>query len=123
MPMRRTLKKTKAMNKSARGPKLSPRGGNLRLESVSTQAELHRLAREQGAIYVGATDDPHRRRTEHAEEGYSGTMYVTRTKNMKLAENKLLQTPHRHNVQKQSNVAKAEEAPGYVYVIKGRKYN
>ena len=94
---------------------------NLKQENVSTQAELHLLAREQGAIYVGATDDPHRRRTEHAEEGYSGTMYVTRTENMKLAEDKLLEMgPYRHNVQKQSN---AEEAPGYVYVIKGRKYN
>ena len=106
MPRGGNPKKPKAKNKLARGRKLR---GNLRLENVSTQAELHRRAKKRDAIYVGATDDPHRRLRDHAKEGYSGTMYVARTENMRLAEDKLLKSgSYRYNTQELSNV---DEAP------------
>ena len=39
---------------------------------------------------------------------------------MRKAEDRLLQQAGTHNVQERSN---APDKPGYVYAIKGRKYN
>jgi len=90
-----------------------------------TQEELHKIVGEKGCIYVGATVDPvEKRANEHqSTNGYSGIMYWARTQNMKKAEDKLFDTADetgggRHNIQRASN---AQEGPGYVYAIKGRK--
>ena len=65
-----------------------------------------------------STDDVKRRTKEHEREGYSGVVYYSQTKNMMRAEDELLEYPHRYNKDK---VSGAQEQPGYVYVIKGRK--
>ena len=90
-----------------------------------TQKELHEIVGERGAIRVGATVDPDRRANGYESDGYAGTMYVAKTENMMKAEDRLLKEARktgggRHNVQDLSNAA---EDPGYVYVIKGRRYD
>jgi hypothetical protein len=55
---------------------------------------------------------------EYERDGYKGTMYEAPTKNMRMAENKLLGSDLLHNDQGKSNV---EAKPGHTYVIKGRK--
>ena len=99
---------------------MAQKGGNIRVHKVATFNELQQIAAQSGGIRVGATDDPNRRANEHEREGYSGQMYYFKTENMRKAEDKLLeQAPGIHNVQQRSN---AEDKPGYVYAIKGRKY-
>ena len=51
-------------------------------------------------------------------KGYTGTLYLAKTTNMKVAENRLLNYCKKCdlNIQKRSN---AQPKPGYVYVIEG----
>ncbi len=80
-----------------------------------TQAQLHRKKILPNAPRVGSTKDPQRRAGKYGQEGYTGTMFYARTKNMKQAENRLLQDcTCAANAQKKSN---AKPGPGYVYVI------
>ena len=77
---------------------------------------------------MGATKDPDTRADFYQTPsggGYSGTMYYAKTDNMMKAENRLLDTAldtggGRHNSHSVSN---AKEAPGHVYVIKGKKFS
>ena len=82
-----------------------------------TQKELKQHVRSDEVDRVGATKDPNRRLGEYQREGYSGTMTFAETKNMKRAENVLLEECKTcpRNTQKASNVG---EKPGYVYAIK-----
>jgi hypothetical protein len=93
--------------------------GNIDKIIQASQAELNEIAQEKGSIRVGSTKDPIRRAGEYEREGYSGTMYVAKTTNMKYAANKLLKLNPRHNVYSSSN---ADEDDGYVYVLKGKKF-
>ena len=89
------------------------------LEGPLTQSELHEIIQEYGAIRTGATVDVDRRRDEYEEDGYSGTMFFAETRNMKFAEDRLLEIRvPRYNEQTLSN---AQEEEGYVYVIQGRR--
>ena len=84
----------------------------LRLIEV-TQEKLFSYA-DRGQ-YAGITKDPDRRCDEHEREGYNGVMYYAKTRNMKIAEEKLLeQCPCYRNRQRRSN-APAEE--GFIYII------
>jgi len=86
-----------------------------------TQQELHSIAEEKFSIYVGATIDANRRRTEHQRAGISGTMYYASTTNMRQAEDKLLSFgKYAHNRHGESG---KEEGDGFVYVIQGKKFN
>ena len=92
----------------------------VKLTELRTFTELSEIAVQNGVVRAGSTDDITRRKDEYQEEGYSGTMFYTRTENMKYAENKLLEMrSYRHNIQTRSN---SQPEPGYVYVIKGRLY-
>ena len=83
-------------------------------EVKKTQWELHTMARS--GDYVGTTVDPQRRRGEHERDGKMGTMYYTKTENMRQAEDKLLEICNcSGNQQRRSN---AQERPGYVYLIR-----
>ena len=85
-----------------------------------TLDRLHALSEERGAIRAGSTVDPRQRSYGYKAEGYSGTMYYAWTDNMREAENDLLQShAYLHNIHSRSNSAPKE---GYVYVIKGRRY-
>ena len=86
----------------------------LTLQHVRTQKELDSFG--AGVWYVGSTTDPQRRRGEHErDDGYYGIMYYAHTKNMMLAEDKLLEFyPDSENIQRYSN---ARSKPGYVYII------
>lgn len=87
---------------------------------LPSQTELHKKAKEKGSIRCGATIDVDRRKGEHETDGYSGTMNYATTQNMMMAENELLAIKKwLHNDQERSNIS---QEPGYVYVIKGRKY-
>jgi hypothetical protein len=84
-----------------------------------TQEELREIANDKFSVRVGATVNPENRSNLYKHEGYAGTMYIAPTTNMMKAEDKLLEAGHGvHNVHQVSN---AQEAPGYVYVIKGKK--
>lgn len=73
----------------------------------------------RGTVRAGVTTNPEVRAFFYERDGYSGTMYLARTRDMRRAEDKLFsRRDYRHNVQRRSN-AKAE--PGYVYLIVGRK--
>jgi hypothetical protein len=86
-----------------------------------SQAELNEIAQEVGSIRVGATEhNPNKRANQYEDEGYSGVMYYSKTTNMQLAENKLLEHNTRHNKHKRSNIG---DGPGYVYVIVGKKFS
>ena len=82
---------------------------------------LNEIAQTKGAIRFGSTNNPRRRAYEYERESYSGAMFCSPVCNMKLAENYLLRYGHRgrHNVYRRSG---ARQKPGFVYVIKGRKY-
>ena len=91
----------------------------LTVESV-TQQVLFQRAQESGAVRGGATISPKATKTRYEGQGYGGTLFVATTLNMKAAEDRLLAIrDFRHNVQKLSNV---QEEPGFIYVIKGRKF-
>lgn len=95
--------------------------GNIRELYEVSQKDLKYLADESGVIRAGATNDIDRRIAQYEREGYSGEVYFAETNNMRFAENNLLRNfDFRHNVQQSSN---ALEEPGYVYLIKGKKYN
>ena len=89
-------------------------------KTETTFADLKAKAKQRDNIRVGATKDIERRRSEYQREGYSGTMFYFKTKNMKTAENELLKCTCEGlcpmNVQQNSN---ASEEEGYVYVIIG----
>ena len=98
----------------------------LQLQLVETQQEifdmiLDRYGREvAGFVRAGSTEDPRRRKNQYEDQGYGGTMFYARTENMMKAEDRLLASRgFCHNAQRQSN---AYEGPGYIYVIKGRRY-
>ena len=84
------------------------------------QETLISLIQSGNIIGVGVTTVPDTRISTYQSQGYIGTMYVAKTKNMKQAENRLLEACQtcQLNVQRSSNV-RAED--GYVYVIKGHK--
>ena len=56
--------------------------------------------------------------SKYKYKGYTGTLYLAKTRNMKKAENRLLEycMECHLNIQKRSN---AQPKPGYVYIIKG----
>ena len=86
----------------------------MNIKVVESQQELHKMARS--GYYVGATVDPQRRRGEHERDGITGTMYYTKTENMRQAEDKLLKICNSpENQQRRSN---AQEGLGYVYLIR-----
>ncbi len=67
---------------------------------------------------MGATIDPDRRYKEHKRDGKRGTFNFADTKNMKRAEQSLLdvcKTCSSSNTQSDSNVREEE---GYVYTIR-----
>ena len=67
----------------------------------------------------GATVNPSSRASNYASNGYRGTMYYTKSSNMKASENRLLSSHNgRHNVHKKSNHSATS---GYVYTIVGQK--
>ena len=81
---------------------------------------LNTLSQERGAIRAGATVDPRQRSYGYQAEGYSGTLFYAEVSDMQREENRLLERrQYLHNVQSRSN---AQAKPGYVYVIKGRRY-
>ena len=87
----------------------------------TTQAKLcGKKGATPGVVRVGSTNDIKTRKQQYQREGYSGKMFYARTKNMKKAEDRLLQykSKPRHNQQRHSN---NEEKPGYLYAIKGKK--
>ena len=99
---------------------MAQRGGNIRDHKSVSFGELQKVAAGKSVARVGATENPQQRADQYAREGYSGQMYQFRTQNMRKAEDRLLQQAGTHNVQERSN---APDKPGYVYAIKGRKYN
>lgn len=97
-----------------------PRKGNLGRPKQVSAKKLQQIASRKGAVRSGSTTDVHRRAREYKSEGYSGKIYYSKTRNMKAAEDKLLQAgPGRHNVQKTSG---APPKPGNAYTIKGKRY-
>ena len=99
---------------------MAQRGGNIRDHKPVSFGELQKVAAGKSVARVGATEDPSQRAGQYAREGYSGEMYQSKTQNMRKAEDRLLQQAGTHNVQQKSN---APDKPGYVYALKGRKYN
>jgi hypothetical protein len=95
------------------------KGGHLHVQQASSQSQLHSMANSYGTIRTGSTANPAARASGYRAEGYSGTMYVAPTTNMHYAENRLLSNSMCHNVHHESN---ATSSPGYVYVIKGKKF-
>ena len=94
--------------------------GNLEVVEA-TQAQLKEISEETHSIRAGSTIDPQQRAGEYERDGYSGTMYTARTENMNRAETQLLQNyDYTHNVHLSSN---SPAEPGYVYVIKGKRFN
>ena len=84
---------------------------------MRSQASLKRLSK--GVIRVGATSNPKARQASYSSQGYSGTMTVSKTQNMRSAENRMLKSnSYKHNKQRSSNM---RGKPGYVYKIKGKK--
>ena len=94
--------------------------GNIRKIVRTTQNKLAEIAKKDYSIRVGSTTNPKNRAKQYEREGYSGTIYYAKTSTMKKSENELLKNDPRHNDHKRSNVG---ENPGYVYVVKGKKYN
>ena len=97
----------------------------LQLHHVETQQKIFDMILDRdgrkvaGFIRAGSTEDPHRRKKEYEDQGYGGDMFYAKTENMRDAENRLLKArDFRHNAQGKSN---ANDGPGYIYVIKGRK--
>jgi hypothetical protein len=108
-------------NKAFLLKKMAQRGGNIRDHKPVSFGELQKIVAEKSVARVGATENPQQRADQYAREGYSGQMYQFRTQNMQRAEDRLLQQGGgTHNVQERSN---APDKPGYVYALKGRKYN
>ena len=108
-------------NKAILLKKMAQRGGNIRDHKSVSFGELRKIVAGKSVVRVGATENPQQRADQYAREGYSGQMYQFRTQNMHRAEDRLLQqAAGTHNVQERSN---APDKPGYVYAIKGRKYN
>ena len=99
---------------------MAQRGGNIRDHKSVSFRELQKIAAGNYVARVGATEDPKQRAGQYASQGYSGEMYQFKTQNMRKAEDKLLQQAGTHNVQQRSN---APDKSGYVYALKGRKYN
>ena len=94
--------------------------GNIRELIEVSFGELKEIGQKRGASYVGSTVNLDGRADQHERDGYSGVMFYFRTKNMMRAEDELLEYPGVHNVYEWSG---AQAKPGYVYVIKGRKYS
>ena len=91
----------------------------LKVVASKSQKSLSTHAAKRGSVRVGATSNIAARAKQYKNAGYRGRMYVTKTSNMKAAENKLLKKySGKHNVQKKSSIA---AKPGYVYAIKGQK--
>ena len=87
--------------------------------SSVTFEQLKEKAKQVNNDRVGATEDIQRRKGEYERNGYRGTMYYSKTPNMKSEENTLLSVCKAYgacprNVQRVSN---AQASPGYVYVI------
>ena len=81
------------------------------------------MCNEYGVIYAGSTEDPEERARKHQRKGFSGTLYYVETQNMRQAENRLFDAKegsYRYNNHQASNHG---EEPGYVYLIKGKKYS
>lgn len=98
--------------------------GGLKLVRLGSQNELFEIVAEWGAIRVGSTGEPSVRAATYTRDKYGGTMYYAETRNMRLAEDRLLKAAFesgggRHN---QHTLSNASEEPGYVYVIQGRRY-
>jgi hypothetical protein len=89
---------------------------------------LRRIDSARGSIRGGSTINPHQRAAAYQSPsggGYSGTMFVSRTNNMMTDEDAVLNVGAqsgrgRHNAHRFSN---APAAPGFSYVINGRKMN
>lgn len=92
------------------------------LDLVRVEFEkLYTIAQEQGAIKYGAVVNLHYQNAYLKVEGYRGTMYYAKTANMKIAENHICEiSADRLNIHHRPSI-RAE--PGYVYVIKGRRYD
>ena len=94
--------------------------GSIKNPKTVTLKKLQRIAGGKSAARVGVTTNLKQRAQQYKMEGYRGKMFQSRTRNMRKAEDKLLQkTPGKHNIQKRSN---APAKPGRVYTLKGRKY-
>jgi hypothetical protein len=96
--------------------------GSIKITSAVGRG-LELAIERKGSVRIGATVDPERRAREYELEGFSGIMRVQNVSNMRNAEDNLLRKAKevgagRHNRQSISNMP---EAPGYVYVIEGRK--
>ena len=94
--------------------------GNIHHIQEVDSLQLDAIAQERGVIRFGSTIDPRRRAYQYERQSYSGVMFYTFVYNMKRAEDYLLQYGGRHNVHRKSG---ARQRPGYVYLIKGRKYS
>ena len=94
----------------------SPSHLQIELKKVKTEKELHKHILH--GKYPGATVDLEKRRNEHERSlKLSGkrVMYYWKTRNMKRAENKILdRKKFRLNSHKTSN---AVAKPGFVYII------
>ena len=87
--------------------------------NVCIHCTLHRTIFPYVSRHLSGFSKLDRSADQYEREGYSGVMYFFRTKNMMRAEDELLEYPGTHNVHEWSG---AQPKPGYVYVIKGRKY-
>ncbi len=101
--------------------------GRIKIRIKTSQEDLHRILKnDRGVIRVGGTKrDPKTRAKEYEHEGYSGIMLYAPTKNIRLAENKLLHLAKKcgaaiHNEHGNSNLA---DCSGFVYIIQGKRYN
>ena len=90
--------------------------GNIGRPIPVSFASLRRIGRT--GTYVGSSNSLSRRVDQHQRNGFSGDMYYFKTKNMMNAEDILLQHPGIYNVHVWSG---AQEKPGYVYVLTGKK--
>ena len=82
---------------------------------------IHDLCLQAGSIYIGSTckEDLQARIKAFEESGFQGDFYYAETQNMRQAEDELLKEKPRWNTQTQSI---RKEKPGYVYLIKGRRF-
>lgn len=99
---------------------MAKKRGNIELIKVK-QVDLYEIADQNFSIRCGATIDPSARAKQYERYGYSGTMYYSETQNMKKAENKLLENyTFLHNIYERSGV---DSEPGYIYIIKGKRFD
>ena len=74
------------------------------------------MVNSRSIVRAGSTINPDERRRDYVyNRGYSGTMYVAKTKNMQLREDQLLQQRRfKDNIHTTSNQV---AGPGYIYLI------